>query len=179
MTRYFLGADVGATKTHALITDETGRAVGIGTGGPGNHENVGYEGLLASLRTAMEGALNMANVQKEQIAGAGFGVAGYDWPSERVATLNTIGKLGLNAPVDAVNDTIVGLIAGAEEGWGIAVVSGTGCNCRGWDKARTREGAVTGGGDSMGEYAGSTDLTAKALRAIRGAGQRRRSLRPF
>ena len=34
MTRYFLGVDVGATKSHALIADETGRAVGFGPPGP-------------------------------------------------------------------------------------------------------------------------------------------------
>jgi N-acetylglucosamine kinase-like BadF-type ATPase len=34
--RYFLGVDAGGTKTHALITDETGQAVGFGAGGPGN-----------------------------------------------------------------------------------------------------------------------------------------------
>lgn len=166
MTRYYLGADVGATKTHALITDEEGRAIGFGVGGPGNHENVEYEGLLAALRTATDGALRSANLTKDQIAGAGFGVAGYDWPSERTATLETIAKLGFTAPVDAVNDTIIGLMAGAIEGWGIAVISGTGCNCRGWDKAHTREGMVTGGGDGMAEYAGATDIVQKAVRAI-------------
>ncbi len=41
MMRYFLGVDVGATKTHALIADEAGAGVGFGAGGPGNHEVVG------------------------------------------------------------------------------------------------------------------------------------------
>ena len=29
MTRYFLGVDVGGTKTHALIADENGRMTGL------------------------------------------------------------------------------------------------------------------------------------------------------
>ena len=51
--RYFLGVDIGATKTHALIADATGRVVGFGQAGPGNHETVGYEGLIAALDLAV------------------------------------------------------------------------------------------------------------------------------
>ena len=31
---YFLGIDIGGTKSHALIADEEGRAVGFGQAGP-------------------------------------------------------------------------------------------------------------------------------------------------
>ena len=47
--RYYLGADVGATKTHVLIADDCGQAVGFGQSGPGNHESVGYGGLFGGL----------------------------------------------------------------------------------------------------------------------------------
>ena len=166
MSRYFLGADVGATKTHALIADEAGQAVGFGEAGPGNHEVVGYDGLTAALAVACTQALAAAGLAKEQIAGAGFGVAGYDWPSEREPTLRVIDSLGFRAPVEAVNDTTLGLLAGAAEGWGVAVVSGTGCNCRGWDRSRQREGMVTGHGLWMGEAAGASELVFKAVQAV-------------
>jgi N-acetylglucosamine kinase-like BadF-type ATPase len=166
VTRYFLGADIGSTKTHALIADEMGSVVGFGQGGPGNHEVVGYGGLAAALETAVSQAMAAAGLAKEQVAGAGFGVAGYDWPSEREPTLRAIRSLGLRAPVEAVNDTILGLPAGAAEGWGVAVVSGTGCNCRGWDRSRQREGKVTGHGVLMGEAAGASELVFKTLQAI-------------
>jgi N-acetylglucosamine kinase-like BadF-type ATPase len=171
--RYFLGADIGSTKTHALIADETGMVVGFGKGGPGNHEAVGYDGLAAALDSAVAQALAAAGLAKEQVAGAGFGVAGYDWPSEREPTLRAIGSLRLHAPVEAANDTILGLVAGAAEGWGVAVVSGTGCNCRGWDRSRQREGKVTGHGVWMGEAAGASELVSKTLQAIAQAWTRR------
>jgi len=163
---YYLGVDVGATKTHALIADERGMVAGLGKSGPGNHEVVGYEGLAAALKAAVDEALAAANLTVEQIAGAGFGVAGYDWPSEREPTLRAISSLGLQAPVEAVNDTILGLLAGAAEGWGVALVSGTGCNCRGWDRSRRKEGMVTGHGLRMGEAAGAGELVSKALMAV-------------
>jgi N-acetylglucosamine kinase-like BadF-type ATPase len=173
VNRYFLGTDIGATKTHSLIADETGLVVGFGQGGPGNHEVVGYDGLAAALETAVRQALAAAGLAKEQVAGAGFGVAGYDWPSEQEPTLCAIRSLGLRAPVGAVNNTILGLPAGAAEGWGVAVVSGTGCNCRGWDRSRQREGKVTGHGVSMGEAAGASELLFKTLQAIAQAWTRR------
>ena len=165
MTRYFLGVDVGATKTHALIAEENGQVCGFGEGGPGNHEGVGYDGLAAALQTSVGEAVARAGISVTQIAGAGFGVGGYDWPSERKPTREAIQALGLEAPFEAVNDTIIGLLAGAQEGWGIAVVAGTGCNCWGWDCSH-RIGRMTGMGWRMGEAAGAGELVEEAIRWI-------------
>ena len=49
MTHYFLGVDIGATKSHALLADETGQVVGFGLAGPGSYEVVDWEGLQAVL----------------------------------------------------------------------------------------------------------------------------------
>ena len=164
--RYFLGADLGATKTHTLITDETGTALGFGESGPGNHETVGYDGMYAAMRDSLEQALKSSGLNKADIAGAGFGVAGYDWASENELTAQTIERLGLNTPYQFVNDTVPGLVAGASEGWGVVVVSGTGSNCRGWDREHQREGRVTGHGVLMGEGAGGSELMHRCMQII-------------
>ena len=164
--RYYLGADLGATKTHTLIVDETGRSLGFGESGPANHESVGYEGMFHSMRNGMEQALRSAGLRREDIRGAGFGVAGYDWPSENEATASVIDRLELNAPYRFVNDSVPGLIAGSEEGWGVVVVSGTGSNCRGWDREHQREGRVTGHGVLMGEGAGGSELMHRCMQII-------------
>jgi N-acetylglucosamine kinase-like BadF-type ATPase len=165
MTQYFLGVDTGATKTHALIADENGHVTGFGIAGPGNHESVGYEGVELALKTAVSKALGMARLSITQISGAGFGIAGYDWPSERQPTLDTIATLSLQAPVEAVNDMVVGLIAGASQGWGVVIDAGTGTNCRG----RTpdgREGMITGLGGRFGEYGGAGDMVRAAVQSV-------------
>jgi N-acetylglucosamine kinase-like BadF-type ATPase len=164
--RYYVGADLGATKTHTLIIDEAGRALGFGESGPGNHESVGYEGMFQSMKSGMEQALRAAGLKKQEITGAGFGVAGYDWPSEAQITAETIRRLGLNAPFSFVNDAVPGLVAGAEAGWGVVVVSGTGSNCRGWDREHKREGRVTGHGVLMGEGAGGSELMHRCMQLI-------------
>jgi len=164
--RYYLGADLGATKTHTLIIDEAGRALGFGESGPGNHESVGYDGMFQSMKSGMEQALLVAGLKKEEISGAGFGVAGYDWSSEYDITASTLERLGLSASYKFVNDSVLGLVAGAEEGWGVVVVSGTGSNCRGWDREHNREGRVTGHGVLMGEGAGGSELMHRCMQLV-------------
>lgn len=162
----YLGVDIGATKSHAVLADATGRVLGAGQGGPGNHEVVGYEGLREVLVEILHQALASADLRKADVAGAGFGVAGYDWPSERGDTLAAIATLGLTCSVEAVNDTLIGLLAGASEGWGVAVVAGTSNNCWGWDASRTRVGHVTGNGSMFAEYGGASELMWKARSAV-------------
>lgn len=164
--RYYLGADLGGTKTHLLIADESGQIAGFGEAGPGNHETVGFEGMLHSLQTALSQALQDAKLPVEAICGAGFGIAGYDWASERKKMIETVSMLALKAPFTIVNDTIPGLVAGAEDGWGVVVVSGTGCNCRGWDRERKREGRVTGHGILMGEASGASEMVFRAMQLV-------------
>jgi N-acetylglucosamine kinase-like BadF-type ATPase len=173
MPRYFLGIDIGGTKSQALISDENGRALGLSRGGAGNHEDVGYQGLADTLAVVAGQALDEAGIGKEQLAGAGLGIAGLDWPSQRRPTLAAVRSLALgDTPVEIVNDTIIGLLAGAANGWGVAVVSGTRCNCWGWDRER-RTGRTTGMGLRMGEAAGGFELVDKAIEAIALAWTRR------
>ena len=98
---------------------------------------------------------------------AGLGLAGFDWPSQEAAHLKAITATGINPPIRLVNDTVLGIVARAREGWGIAVVSGTGCNCRGISRDHQRQARVVGGaGHWSGEAAGGADILARAMRAV-------------
>jgi N-acetylglucosamine kinase-like BadF-type ATPase len=163
---YYLGIDIGATKTAALICDENGNFMGDGQGGPGNHESVGFDGMQKSLKEALNAALANAQLRIDQLEGAGFGIAGYDWHSQESKMKEAILNIGIKSPFKMVNDVVLGLLAGTSEGWGIAVVSGTGCNCRGWDREHKREGRVTGYGITMGEGAGGSELIFRTMQFI-------------
>jgi len=163
--KYFLGIDVGSSKTHAVIVDETGRCVGFGSAGAGNHQGVGYDGLEHVLRQSFEAARQMSRVDKVQIVGAGFGVAGCDFPSDREPHLQAISSLELSCPVEVVNDGVNGLLAGATRGIGVNVTAGSSNNCRGKNKAG-REGRIVGNGATFGEYGGGIEIAAKALQVI-------------
>jgi N-acetylglucosamine kinase-like BadF-type ATPase len=165
--KHFLGVDVGGTKTAALLGDEAGNVIGYGIGGPGNYEGVGWDGFKASVRNATNQALQQAGLNLGDITGTGMGIAGYDWPSQKEKHLAALSEIGFYKSLGIVNDAVLGILAGAQDGWGVSVVSGTGCNCRGWSQDHTREGRVVGGASNWsGEYAGGFDILTRAMRAV-------------
>jgi N-acetylglucosamine kinase-like BadF-type ATPase len=164
---YFIGVDVGGTKTAALISDHNGNAIGYGVSGAGNYEGVGWDGFKSSVREATSLALAQVGLTLSDIAGTGMGIAGYDWPSQKSAHISALNEIGFTRLLEIVNDTVLGILAGARDGWGVSIVSGTGCNCRGWSRDHKHEGRVVGGASHWsGEYAGGYDILIRAMRAV-------------
>jgi N-acetylglucosamine kinase-like BadF-type ATPase len=163
--KYFLGIDVGSSKTHALITDETGQCIGFGRSGGGNHQGVGYERLDNVLKESFERAKQMSGVENAQIVAAGFGVAGYDFPSDRAGHLQAIATLGLSCPVDVVNDGMNGLLAGATRGIGVNVTAGSSNNCRGRNQYG-KVGRIVGNGIRFGEFGGALEIMERGLQMV-------------
>jgi N-acetylglucosamine kinase-like BadF-type ATPase len=163
--KYFLGIDVGSSKSHAIIADESGRCIGFGKAWGGNHQGVGYDGLTGVLQQSFKQACQVANVTAEQIAGAGFGVAGYDFPSDRAPHLEAISRLGVSCPVDVVNDGVNGLLAGTTHGIGVNVTAGSGVNCYG--RGPNGEiGRTVGNGTDFGEFGGGIEIVWKGLHMV-------------
>jgi N-acetylglucosamine kinase-like BadF-type ATPase len=171
--KYFVGFDVGSTKTHALIADERGHCLGGWRAGGGNYQVVGYAGLQTALRESFEGARQRSGADKVQIAGAGFGIAGYDFPSDREAHLAAIATLGLSCPVQVVNDGVNGLLAGATRGVGVNVTAGSSNNCRGRNR-NGKEGRIVGNGTLFGEHGGALEIVQRGLQMVDYAWIRRR-----
>lgn len=162
---YFLGVDVGATKTHALIMDSMGRVCALGEAGTGNPEIIGYDGLARVLMKCCGEAIAKAGINTQQIVSAAFGIAGYDWPMQLADMYTAIQGLGLTGNIRIVNDALLGLVAGAPEGWGIVASAGTGNNVWGIDRDGN-EGHITGNSSRYGEYGGASELVAEAVKQV-------------
>jgi N-acetylglucosamine kinase-like BadF-type ATPase len=160
-----LGVDAGTSKTHAMITDCSGNVLGFGESGCGNYEVAGLDGMIASINKAIQHALQISGSNKSNLLAMGFGVAGYDWPSERESMIKAIEALEIPANYDLVNDVEIGLIAGTKHGWGIAVDAGSGNNIRG----RNKDGAIgriTGSSFPFGELGGAGEIVWQAVIAV-------------
>ncbi|MCI0712604.1 MAG: hypothetical protein L0154_20780, partial [Chloroflexi bacterium] len=162
MIRYFLGVDIGSSKSHAMIGTDAGQCIGFARSGGGNHQSAGIDGFARTLKTVVDEALADASISANQIAGAGFCVAGYDWHSDDHIMERGIGKLGLTAPYRYLNDAMMGLIAGTRTGWGVSVSAGTSGNCYGRDR-HGNIGRVTGDGRMFGEMGGGLELVQEAV----------------
>src|SRR5437763_996363 len=55
--KYFLGVDGGASKTAALVIDDSGKSLGNGLAGPSNHLRVGIETAARNIERAVNKAL--------------------------------------------------------------------------------------------------------------------------
>jgi N-acetylglucosamine kinase-like BadF-type ATPase len=165
MNRYFLGVDLGGTKSHALVADEHGQALGFAAAGPGNWESVGWDGTRAVLEAIIQGALSQAGLSKRDVTGAGFGIAGLDFPEDRAPHAAIIDGLRLDAPYIMGNDTLVALAAGAAHCWGVVVTAGTSNNCLGRDRSG-REARALGQGSQFGEYGGAVEIVQRGVQAV-------------
>ena len=165
MSRYFLGVDVGGTKSHALVTDETGATLGFGAAGAGNWEQVGWDGLETVLHEIVGAALAQAGLTPGQIAGAGFGLAGFDFPEDRAPHQRIVDTLALGGPTHIGNDALVALVAGAPAGWGVVVTAGTSNNTLARDRFGN-EAAAFGQGARFGENGGATEMVQRAVQQV-------------
>jgi N-acetylglucosamine kinase-like BadF-type ATPase len=159
----FLGVDGGQSTTTALIGDETGRVLGVGTGGPCNHVGAaeGREKLSNAVRECVAGACALAGLDPAAAVfeAACFGMSG--GPADKREILAKILPARL---LEVTTDAAIAL-AGATAGEpGIIAIAGTGSI--GFGRNAVGETARVGGwGFVFGDEGGGFDITRQALRA--------------
>lgn len=164
-SRYFLGIDAGATKTHALIADENGHVYGSGHSGPGNWEGVGLEGAYEAYAAAIAQALAAAELEITDLSAGGYALAGLDFPSDEGRLKPIIEQLGVPGPQVLVNDTYGALRAGTRDGVGVVIIAGTGTTVAGCNRQGERF-RTFGEGQMLGDIGGAGDYVWLAVRAV-------------
>src|SRR3954454_2548308 len=162
-----LAVDGGNSKTDVAIVDVRGEVLAA-VRGPGSSPH--YLTVDGSLRV-VDGLITQAcddagirsNTRHIADVGAWF-MAGADLPAEERALHRAIDRLGRTTRNSVANDTFAILRAGADEGWGVAVVVGAGINCvgRAPDGRRARFASL---GPITGDWGGGSDIGLAALGA--------------
>ncbi len=163
---YYLGLDVGGTKTFCLIADEQGRIKGFGRAGSGSYETYGVEPAAVANRKAVEAALADAGLALGDITGIGMGIAGADLPEDYDMLEREIyTPLFGDTPRVFRNDSMAGLRGGTRNPYGIVVACGTGCVCAGVN--RTGEHTRVGGlGEEFGDQCTGSSIGIEGLKAV-------------
>ena len=157
--RLYLGVDGGQSSTTALVGDESGTILGVGTAGPCNHVGAA-EGPAKLKRTVLE-CLNQAGFDPGTItfASACFGMSG--GPDDKQILLSEI----IRATRLLVTDDAVIALSGALGGEpGVVTIAGTGSMSFGRDGSGRRARAG-GWGYVFGDEGGAFDIVRQALRA--------------
>ena len=81
-------------------------------------ETVGYSGFKEALQTSIDQAARQAETTIPELDGAGFGICGFDWPSQYPVQSEIIQSLGLACPFELMNDTLIGLLGRRRTGLG-------------------------------------------------------------
>lgn len=163
---YYVGLDVGGTKTLCLVADQHGHIVGFGRAGCGSYEYHGVAPARVENEKAVQAALSAAGITVGDLTAAGLGVAGADLPEdydmlEREIYTPMFGDL----PRVFRNDSFAALRGGAASGWGVVVACGTGCTCAGKNAAGD-ETRVGGLGPEFGDACTGTSIGEEGLRAV-------------
>lgn len=159
----FLGVDAGGTKTHALIVDETGRVLGQGYSGNGNHQ-INRAEAERNVHSACDQALREANITKDDVTFAFFGMAGADRARDLAILRPIISGLEFKR-FNIVCDTMIGMRAGTVHPYGLVIISGTGFNCAGRN-AQGVQADYGGFGYMFGDGKGSgSDFAVHAFRS--------------
>ncbi|MFV2063076.1 MAG: N-acetylglucosamine kinase [Chloroflexota bacterium] len=128
MKHLLLGVDGGATKTLALVTDETGTALGVGRAGSSDiHAEVAPEVAIGRVAAAVHEAAAAADIKVADLASCVFSLCGADWPEDIELYVGSLTqRLALRAVPTVMNDAFGALRAGTPDGIGVVLVVGTG-----------------------------------------------------
>ncbi len=166
-----LAVDGGGTKTLAVVADLQGQVLARGLGPGSNPYTVGFIQFTEAVREAVSSALRPVlgadtdglGGTSGRIAAACFGMAGVDSTEDEVAVSAWVKRQEVAPSFLVVNDIELIMAGGTPDGWGVALISGTGSNCLG----RARDGRIArvgGWGALMGDEGSGYALGAQALR---------------
>jgi N-acetylmuramic acid 6-phosphate etherase len=130
MDKLLLGIDAGGSKTLACLarSDKSSEleVLGRGAAGPANPQSVGFSVAMENLTAAVTAAFAAAGIPRQRVASAVLAAAGSDSDKNRRTLSDWAEGISLAACFKVVHDAWPVLAAGTPDGWGIALISGTG-----------------------------------------------------
>lgn len=161
-----IGIDGGGTHTAAILARlDSGEILGRGAGGPSNIQSVGVSAGMKSLDEAVDRAFQNAGLGRVSVAAACLGLAGIDREEGIDVIRGWAEWVSLAGNVSVANDATLLLAAGTPEGWGLAVVCGTGSIA--FVQSKTGQvGRCGGWGYILGDEGSGYQVALAGLRAV-------------
>ena len=162
-----IAVDGGNSKTDLALVRADGRVLSLVRGPLSSPHHLGLDGSLGVLSDLLDQAALDAGLRADQGPVADVAqllMAGVDFPSEEDELREAVEARRWAKRTAVGNDTFAVLRAGTEEGWGVAVVCGSGINCVGVapDGRQARFPAL---GAITGDWGGGYDVGLAALTA--------------
>jgi N-acetylmuramic acid 6-phosphate etherase len=163
-----LGIDGGGTRTVVMLATRRSatewKLLGRGEAGPSNRQAVGTPAALAALDEAVDRAFSAAGRPRCEVGAACLGLAGAGRPADQEIVREWAARANLADDVQVIEDAALLLAAGTPNGWGVAIVAGTGSMAfaRSADGRTARAG---GWGPLLGDEGSGYAIALAGLRA--------------
>ncbi len=175
--KLLLGVDGGGTKTEVWLARTAGdgepTVIGRGKSASSNPRAVGLSTALANLAQAIEAAWQDAALPPKSADCAVLAMSGAGHAAVRDQIRSWAERRNLARRIEQVHDADPVLAAGTPEGWGVALIVGTGSAAVGVDRAGRRE-VVGGWGYWFGDEGSAYWLGRSALEFVAQAADGRR-----
>ena len=156
-----LGIDAGGSKTVALLADGEGRVVGEGRAGGANLQAHGE----LEVEKVLHAVIDQATTNRGALDAVCLGLAGVDREGDLAVIRDIMRRLGFKERALIVNDALIALVAGAGQGPGLVLVSGTGSIAYGVS-ARGVAARAGGWGSALGDEGSGYWIGRRALTAV-------------
>lgn len=125
---YILGIDQGGTKTAAAVMREDGFIMGSAVTKGAYFPVDGMETALGFVQEAVDGALQDAAADKEDIIFTVAGITGVDWPGDDLAMGRALRERLSLGEIHVCNDAVIAFHSGTMHSHGVVICAGTGMN---------------------------------------------------
>jgi N-acetylglucosamine kinase-like BadF-type ATPase len=166
MARIVLGMDIGGTKSHAVLADDTGKILGEGVGGSGNINFIPLEMAEQSFTEAITTAQKQAGIRKLETELAIIGIEPQPDP-----LIPCITRLAHPKKIMRKEEGECSLVAGLVEKVGLALIVGTGSVA--WGRNAAGQTHVTSCWGPIGDEGSAYWLAERGLNAAFYAEDRR------
>lgn len=158
MGRIVLGMDIGGTKSHAVLMDETGKVLGEGVGGAGNINFIPLEMAEESFTEAITAAQKSARIKKLKTDFAAIGIE--PQPDPLVPCLKRVAH---PKKIMRRKEGECSLVGGLADNVGVALIAGTGSV--GWGRNAAGETHETSCWGPIGDEGSAYWLAERGLNA--------------
>jgi N-acetylglucosamine kinase-like BadF-type ATPase len=163
--KVFLGIDGGGTKTVAVLLDENGHQIARAVSGSSNVHSVGPAAAEASLRAAIKGVLDAADLTAVEVTAVGMGMAGAARPKDQQIVRELLGRIAPFSRVIVTHDAEAALVGGIGRRYGVVLIAGTGAIAYGVN-TRGESRRADGWGYRLGDEGSAHWIGLEGLRAV-------------
>ena len=123
---YFIGIDIGNTKTLYALADATGDVKAVHYGRGANYQGCGRDQAIAILQAGLSNLLQQSGRSFSEVSGLYYGAAGADTPHDFQMLQDILACVTPSLRFDFENDGWISLKSGTINGIGMVVTCGSG-----------------------------------------------------